>query len=371
MSNLGYAIIDHVGKKAGMDNYTLPLALHLKMFATKVVIISNFKANDKSIQVLTPFITHSSSIFIKMFNHFWSFLYSAIFCFINNYKITIIHLFSYGAKDVYSIAILRLLGREVVAIVHDVESFTNDSSSVFQKFILKYLCNKLMVHNNYSYQSLIAKYPDLKQKIKIIPHGNFNYLAIKDEMSKEEAQNRLGLKRGTKYILFFGQIKKVKGLDILLRSIPLLSNQAKVILLYNTLISIKVIFPNFASNYNLDSTVIKDIQFISDEKRALYFRAADILVLPYRQIFQSGVLLMAMSYKIPIVASDLPPMKEIINNNENGLLFESNNEKSLALTLNKFFTMSELEHLKIANNAFEYVSEKHSWQNIAFNLYNW
>ena len=63
------------------------------------------------------------------------------------------------------------------------------------------------------------------------------------------------------------------------------------------------------------------------------FAAADIAALPYREIYQSGALLMAMSHGVPVIVSDLEAMKETVVDGETGFLFESESVASLAASL--------------------------------------
>ena len=69
---------------------------------------------------------------------------------------------------------------------------------------------------------------------------------------------------------------------------------------------------------------------IPNEWVEAYYEAADLVVLPYKRIYQSGVLLLSMSYGRPVLTSDLPAFMEIIEHGENGFLFESENAEDLA-----------------------------------------
>ena len=55
-----------------------------------------------------------------------------------------------------------------------------------------------------------------------------------------------------------------------------------------------------------------------------------MIVLPYKIIFQSGVLMMSSSFNVPVIVSDLEPFLDIIENQINGLVFKVNDVKSLA-----------------------------------------
>jgi len=101
-----------------------------------------------------------------------------------------------------------------------------------------------------------------------------------------------------------------------------------------------------------------------DEERELLFFAADVNVLPYRVIYQSGVLLMAMSHGLPVIASDLPANKEIITHGKSGLLFCSEDAEDLAEKVECFFQGVETQE-KLATSALETIKNDYAWRGIA------
>jgi glycosyltransferase involved in cell wall biosynthesis len=105
------------------------------------------------------------------------------------------------------------------------------------------------------------------------------------------------------------------------------------------------------------------IGYVPDDVASAYFAAADIVVLPYRHIYQSGVLLMAMSYARPVVVSDLPGMTEIVTDGENGYVFNSGSKDDLARALTHAL-IDEGGRSRIAAAALQYIREKHDWNHI-------
>jgi len=86
-------------------------------------------------------------------------------------------------------------------------------------------------------------------------------------------------------------------------------------------------------------------------------------VLPYKKIYQSGVLMMALSYERPVLVSDLPPLKELITNNENGFTFQSENSADLYDRLKKIlFDKENLD--RVAKNGVELIKSKYNWNKI-------
>ena len=94
-----------------------------------------------------------------------------------------------------------------------------------------------------------------------------------------------------------------------------------------------------------------------------YYAAADAVVLPYRRIYQSGVLLMAMSYATPVVVSDVAGMTEVVSDGDNGYAFGSGDARSLASRLCE--ALSDVEELRrTGQRGLAYVRENHDWEKI-------
>ena len=106
-----------------------------------------------------------------------------------------------------------------------------------------------------------------------------------------------------------------------------------------------------------------DIKFISHSDVSYYYSAADIVILPYRKIYQSGVLMMSLSYKKPVVVSDLPSFKEIIVDNRTGYIFESENSLDLSRVINKALDNPKLLE-EIKENGYNLIASDYKWEAI-------
>ena len=173
----------------------------------------------------------------------------------------------------------------------------------------------------------------------------------------------MGLDDEQTIALFFGQIKTVKGLDILLNAFP--SDVSDL-----TLVIAGKPWKNDFSDYEkiikergLSSQVKLIIKYISEEERDTLYNAADFIVLPYRQIFQSGVLLMAMSYGLPVIASDLKANKEVIDDDQ-GLLFQTENPIDLKEKIMTLYNNPDLSE-RLSKTALNTIKTSYSWNTIA------
>src|SRR5262245_24944430 len=79
------------------------------------------------------------------------------------------------------------------------------------------------------------------------------------------------------------------------------------------------------------------MEFIPDEEMELYLKAADVTVLPYTRIFQSGVLFLAYSFGLPVIASDVGSLREDVVEGETGFICKPEDPIDLAKTIERYF----------------------------------
>ena len=183
----------------------------------------------------------------------------------------------------------------------------------------------LVVHTKKNYDELVNKFNIKKEKIVVIPHGvemDSSTIGITD------GKDYLNIQDDKKYVLFFGAIRESKGLDILIQAMEGLENVG-LIIAGNTMQGEdfksyeKMILEN---NIN----AICHIRYIEEEEIPLFFKASDLLALPYKEFYsQSGVLMQAITYKLPVVATTEGGMSEIIDSYGVGEVCVSNNVQAL------------------------------------------
>ncbi|WP_256873438.1 glycosyltransferase family 4 protein [Pseudomonas taiwanensis] len=282
-----------------------------------------------------------------------------------NSKLCHIHLFQYGPLEFLTCLLSKASGLKLIATVHDVEAFAGSSSKCIQTAIFK-LADELIVHNDFSKKELENSIKDINKHIKIatIPHGN--YINFCNPQDKLYSRNKLGLPTDSKIILFFGQIKKVKGLDILIRSLPLILErepQAKLLIAGKVWKDSFDSYSELIEELNLSQSILSRIEYIPDDEVDNYYSAADVIALPYKKIYQSGVLLMAMSYGAITVSPRLPPMEEIITDTVNGYLFSPGDHVDLAKKIVQ--SLKSDDQVRISKSALSKVTSDHDWKIIA------
>jgi glycosyltransferase involved in cell wall biosynthesis len=165
-------------------------------------------------------------------------------------------------------------------------------------------------------------------------------------------------------ILFFGQIKEVKGLEILLKALKIAVAKNKKILLTIAGKPSKTNFKKYTELIHelfLEDNVTAVLRYIDDSEIEELYKNSDLIVLPYKMISQSGVLLLSMSYGLPVLTSDLPAFTEIISDNNTGFIFESENSESLANKLIEIYDNRDLLY-KVSLNSNKLIHQEFDWR---------
>ena len=162
-------------------------------------------------------------------------------------------------------------------------------------------------------------------------------LPVPSSFSGETNQTRSG-----RNILFFGMVRKYKGLDVLLRAMPkVLARQGCEdcrLLIAGEFYDSADKYLDLIDHLGLKQHVDLDSRYIPNEEIAGIFAGADVLVLPYLNATQSAVARIALANSLPIIASRSGGLKEVIIENVNGLLFPVGDSAALAEQLISYFT---------------------------------
>ncbi len=361
------AIIDHVGIRAGMNYYNDGLMHAINNRSIKAYIFSNYigkyPEKIKYYQFFEGF--SEANKFLRLIRFIKATIVSALKARAKSVNLVFLHIFSGQFVFLVLALIPRLLGLRVSIILHDIKSFGNSDWKFNRYIINNLLAHDIIVHNDYSYQELIRNYSIRKiKRVHIIKHGGFldfvdsgyNYDSPCNTLFEYDSKKR--------YILFFGQNKPAKGLDLLIEAMLNVNNDVQLIVAGKINIKVSDCYDRLSVSKKLMGKVHIIDRFITHKEMLYLFRISDILVLPYTKIYQSGVLLIAMSYGLPVLASDLAAFKEIIEHEKNGLLFESNNINDLRNQINNYIINDKLLR-EIAANARKLMKENYSWDNIA------
>ena len=108
--------------------------------------------------------------------------------------------------------------------------------------------------------------------------------------------------------------------------------------------------------------VIEKIEYIPDEDVELYFKAADVLMLPYNHVFQSGVLFLGYSFGLPVIATDVGCMKEEIVEGKTGFVCRAQDTQDLGKVIDHYFSSALYKNLEARRPEIQaYANERYSW----------
>jgi glycosyltransferase involved in cell wall biosynthesis len=264
----------------------------------------------------------------------------------------------------------KLLGKKTLLTVHNVNTRERDSrDSSFNRLTLKIqyqLVDHLFVHTERMKRELSEQFDVCGAKISVIPFG-INNAVPQTDLGPEEARQQLGIPAEDRTILFFGNIAPYKGLEYLIdafRQIMAGGGQYRLIIAGN---------PKNCESYwsairdSLDYHVNRDrilrkIEFVPDAETEVYFKAADVVVLPYRHIFQSGILSLGYSFGLPVIASDVGDLREDIVEGKTGFLCRPEDPADLARVIQQYFSSDLYRGLSSRRQEIQgYARQRYSW----------
>jgi glycosyltransferase involved in cell wall biosynthesis len=158
----------------------------------------------------------------------------------------------------------------------------------------------------------LAAYPILhRTPAVVIPHGHYRDV-YPDEASAAEARSRLGLSPSVPVLLYFGQIRRYKNVPELLQAFSGLANRDAVLLIAGDPVTseLRSVIESLAAN---DVRVRLSLRWIEDDQVQYYLRAASLVVLPYREVLNSGAAHLALSFDRPVLVPDqgsLPDLQQ-------------------------------------------------------------
>jgi D-inositol-3-phosphate glycosyltransferase len=268
----------------------------------------------------------------------------------------------------------RMLGKKIVLTVHNVNAGKRDlNDSLLNRLSLgiQYnFCHHIFVHTEGMKSELVTEFRIPKAKVSVIPFG-INNTVPQTSMTSGEAKRTLGIAENDKALLFFGNIAPYKGLEYLVSAFAELLNKDRS---YRLIIAgrpkgsedyWKQIHDGFARSRTGDR-MVQRIEYIPDEETEVYFKAADVLILPYTRVFQSGVLFLGYSFGLPAIVADVGSLREEVIEDKTGFVFKQRDSFDLARQIDKYFKSELFRDLESRRSKIkEYANERYSWNRVA------
>ena len=279
-----------------------------------------------------------------------------------------VHLQSVNLTELFMIILFRLSRVKIVYTIHNV-NLLHRKMRFYHRFLLKMcykLTHQLIIHSQAGKTEIIDIFNINPDKITVIPHGDYSFFMHDSDLSKNDAKTALGIPSTTKTLLFFGSIRPSKGLRTLILALPHLKqsiNPVKLLIIGEPYESYKTYHTLIEQN-SLQNETYEKLDYIPNDEVSLYFTAADLVVLPYREITHSGVLQIAYAFGRPVVATDLDGFREAIEDGKNGYLVEPDSPELLAEKIIR--VLSDESRINAMGNHSQYLSDtRYSWDSIA------
>ena len=193
---------------------------------------------------------------------------------------------------------------------------------------------------------------------QFVPHPLYDNFG--EKVSKKEAREKLGINGNDKVMLFFGFIRKYKGLDILLEAMKIIKSKYKMqpikLLIAGEFYEDKKKYDHLLNDDVIKNDLIIHTHFIPDSMVKYYLCVADCVVQPYRNATQSGVTPLSYHFEVPMIVTNVGALAALVPDKKAGLIAEPNAE-SIAKKIIEFFELGSdffLPHLRSEK-------EKYSW----------
>lgn len=270
-------------------------------------------------------------------------------------------------------AYYRACGRQVLLTAHNVNAAARDGvDNWLNRFSLRVqyrLAAHIFVHTNKMKQQLSESFGIPSHRISVIPFG-INNTAPKTALTSLEARHRLGLPASRRVALFFGQIAPYKGVKSLATAAKeLFAEDPEFVLVIAG--KVKKGAEKYWEEISSDlpthcERLVARIEHIPDDDIEVYFKAADVLVLPYKHIFQSGVPFLAYSFGLPVVATDVGSLREDVIDGETGFVCAPDDPAALCKALRTYFASDIYRNLgERRASIVRLANERYSWKRVA------
>ena len=266
----------------------------------------------------------------------------------------------------------RLLGKTLVFTAHNVDDRARDGrGGLVNRLSLTFLYRTVahvFVHTEKMKRELVETFPVAAHKVTVVPFG-INDVVPPPAMSRQEAKRRLGVGPDERVLLFFGNIAPYKGVEDLIEALAtLVEEDPRVLLIVAGPVKNKSAEPYWhelealIDRRRLGGHVRKDVRFIPDPEVGTLFRAADVSVLPYRRIYQSGVLALSYAQGVPVIVSDVGSLKDDVSEGETGFVFRPGDVVDLAAQIRGYFASGLFKDLDARSEKIrQYGETRFSW----------
>jgi glycosyltransferase involved in cell wall biosynthesis len=235
-------------------------------------------------------------------------------------------------KDGLLIAWLRHLGPRVVVTAHNAVPHDGTRLDRLGHWGIYRAADHVIAHNEATRRALVERFHVSASRLTVIPLGDFDVFAA-GAPGRGEARARLGLRDEPRVVVFFGAIRPYKGLDVLLEALPRIRAAGpgcRLLVAGEPLGGDLAVDRAHAERLGVGGAVSFTERYLSAGEVACHVRAADVAVFPYRRVWESASIRVAIALGCPVVASDTGGLGEVIRDGDTGRLVPPGDSEALA-----------------------------------------
>lgn len=253
--------------------------------------------------------------------------------------------------------------KRIIITIHNVKPHEDNFIINLLNGLVFFLGEHFIVHTEAMKQSLINGFHIKPERVTIVPMGIFP--TSEDGLSSGEARNLLRIPSDSKVLLFFGNIKEYKGLDVLLKALEIIIDkygERKFLLIIAGQLWVNwAPYAQIIEKHALNQYIKKHTSFIPEENLGRFFKASDLVVLPYKKFdAQSAVAALAFNYRKPMIVSTAGGLNEFTCDKD--YVFSKNDSDELASKIIHVFRNRDF--VADAESVYRNLIEKHSWKSI-------
>ena len=317
-------LVDTIGTETGMHLYDQSFCNTLQAKGVAVRVLSNYSTADGRQKALFPNFYHGGKL-LMMVKFAWALFVFALFRL--SHSGTYVYQ-SFGLRLIDQFFI-RIIGRKnLFVIVHDIFEITGTNGedarkaqkiAFYQSHIPAIIChseNALQTLHDFGYQGRSIYYPHFSYEFskEINPHE------VAPEIKEAVKTDKINF-------LFFGQLRQTKGITILQKAIDILKQKD---------FAGNIIIAGMDKEHFIDETqqppfVQSILRYITDSELNHLFSSCQYVLLPYTEIYQSGVLEVVIYFRCPALMSDIPYFSQMLDQFPSfGHLYHPNTPEALA-----------------------------------------
>jgi len=217
-------------------------------------------------------------------------------------------------------------------------------------------------------RELIEDFEVPPDRVTVVPFGINDVIPV-SRAPRSLARQRLGLDADERILLFFGNLAPYKGVEDLIRALAhLVTDGCALTLVLAGRAKDRSAEPycrhleRLIEELGLMPYVRKETRYIPDEEASLLFRASDVSILPYRRVYQSGVLALSYAQGLPVIVADVASLTDDVIEGETGLAFRAGDPIDLADTIRTYFASHLFADLETRGQKIRaYGAERFSW----------